>query len=406
MTFYRSFFILASRGLTKNLLKVESYAVLNMPIQEKTPLPPKTTQDKGKNKEKTDNNKPAASGFSQFWAELSEASLDEEKRLEKFLAFLAPIKKPFIPLIDYISPIFKQNKKLLWPLFLLLIMVLLPWISQASISSQTEAELKAYAQPMDPIKTGQLAMNLNEYMPPQLYADPDQVVLNEMTESENYTLAQQLSINAGSDPQEAPERQAPTYTLQGGETITQVAARFDLHVGTILQANNIKAEDLKKIKPGTVLKIPSSDTDTSDAWLVAINKAEADAKAAAAKAAADAAKKKAQQNRVNTRSGNAIATTAGSYRSGNVTVIGTSYLQCVVWARENSGIGIHGYAGDIAATQSEPRVGGIALDRFFGHASVVVGIGADTITVHEANWIRGKITERTVSKAAIRGYVY
>ena len=92
--------------------------------------------------------------------------------------------------------------------------------------------------------------------------------------------------------------------------------------------------------------------------------------------------------------------------SSEVTVIGTSFEQCVVWARENSGIPIHGYAGDIAPTQSNPQVGGVALDRFYGHASVVVSVGSDYIIVHEANWVRGKITERKVSKDAIRGYVY
>jgi len=92
--------------------------------------------------------------------------------------------------------------------------------------------------------------------------------------------------------------------------------------------------------------------------------------------------------------------------SSEVTIIGTSFEQCVPWAREQTGINIRGYAGDIQSTQSDPRVGGIALDRFFGHASVVVGIGDNYIIVHEANWIHGKITERKVSKAAIRGYVY
>jgi hypothetical protein len=35
-----------------------------------------------------------------------------------------------------------------------------------------------------------------------------------------------------------------------------------------------------------------------------------------------------------------------------------------------------------------------------------VSVGSDYIVVHEANWIPGRITERTVSKAAMRGYVY
>jgi hypothetical protein len=143
--------------------------------------------------------------------------------------------------------------------------------------------------------------------------------------------------------------------------------------------------------------------------LVAINKAEQEQKQ---KAADEAAKRKKEQERKiasarTTASGTvAGATTARRQVSSEVTVIGTSYSQCVPWARENSGIAIHGYAGDIAPTQSEPRVGGVALDRFYGHASVVVEVGSDYVVVHEANWMRGKITERRVSRDAIRGYVY
>jgi len=378
-----------------------------MVINDSEPLPLKSRRDRGNNKESDNHNKPASSGFGRFWAELNEETRRHEDRIEKIIKFCSPVLKPLNPAFRKIWRLFVVNQKLIWPLFLLLIMVFLPWISEASISSQSKAELKAYAQPMDPIKSGQLAMNFNQYMPPALYADPDVVVLNEMTKKETYTLAQQLSVNAGDDAG-VPQRQAPTYTLQSGETITQVASKFDLHVGTILEANNINAEDLKKVKPGTVLKIPSSDTDTSDAWLVAINKAEADAKA---KAEAEAAKKKkaAQVARAaSTANDNSIGVTVARRGSGygSVTVIGTSYEQCLPWARAQTGIQIHGYAGDVAATQSEPQIGGIALDRFFGHASVVVGIGDDTITVHEANFIRGKITERVVSRAAIRGYVY
>jgi LysM repeat protein len=377
-----------------------------MSFDKDEPLPLNSLRDKGKNKK--ENTKPANSGFTGFWQELNYQKAVQKEQFEKFSKFISPVSSKIEPVTKPIVNIFILNQKLLWPLFLLLIMVFLPWISRASMSAQTEAELKAYAQPLDPIKTGQLAMNLNQYMPEPLYVDPDVVVISQMTKNETYTLAQQLSVNVGNNV-DAPERQAPTYELQPGETITEVASKFDLHVGTILDANGIKPEDLKKIKPGTILKIPSSDTDTSDQWLVAFNKSEADAKA---KAEAEAKKKKTAARVAlaasTTEEDNSIGTTLTRRGTGygSVTVIGTSYEQCLPWARAQTGIQIHGYAGNVAATQSEPQVGGIALDRFFGHASVVVGIGDDTITVHEANFIRGKITERVVSKAAIRGYVY
>lgn len=372
------------------------------------PLPQDPKRDKGYNKANEQKDKPATGGFSQFWSDLAMETKRSEERIEKILHFFSPVLELTKPTFSKITPIFVQNKRLFWPLFLLLIMVLLPWISEASVSTQTAAELKAFAEPMDPIKTGQLAMNLNQYLPPQLYADPDQVVLDQMTKNDTYTLAQQLNINAGSDAG-APERQAPTYTVQSGETITQIATRFDLHVGTILQANGLSATDLKSIKPGTVLKIPSSDTDTSNNWLVAINQAESDAKAkTAADAAAVAAAAKKKTTALAKAAGQTVnrVVAAGGRSYSFLTVIGTSYEQCLPWAREQTGIQIHGYAGDVQPTQSAPRVGGIALDRFFGHASVVVGIDGDSIIVHEANFVRGKITERRVSQAAIRGYVY
>ena len=350
------------------------------------PSPEFKLRDKGKNKRPNQKTKPATSGFSQFWADLTTETKRSEERIERILKFSQKITTPILKILSPLSKLIKPyifqvyiilfgRKKLFWPLFLLLIMVLLPWISKASLSSQAKAELKAFAQPLDPIKTGQLAMNINQYMPPELYADPDQIVLDEMTKKDSYTLAQQLSVNAGTDAG-GPERQAPTYELQDGETIAQVANKFDLHVGTILDANNLKPEELKRIKPGTVLKIPSSDTDTSDEWLVAINRAETEAKA---KAEAEAKKKRAAQvasAASNDANDNSISATlvnrGGGY--GSVTVIGSSYEQCLPWARAQTGIQIHGYAGNVAATQSEPRVGGIALDRFFGQFDARPGV--------------------------------
>lgn len=297
------------------------------------------------------------------------------------------------------------DSSFLYQTVILLFIVFLPWISEAAIGQQEKAELKAFSQNTDPITQGKIAMSVNQYLPQELYADPDTVVLNRMAQNDTYTLKQQLSINAGNS---GPERQAPTYELKSGETISQVANKFNIHVGTILAANNLQPTDLKNVKPGTVLNIPSSDTDTSDSWLVAINKADADAKAALAAAEAAkkaAAAKKIASARTTTNTATTTARSTSSY-SSTITVIGTSYEQCVPWARANSGVQIHGYAGDIQPTQSTPQVGGVALDRFFGHASVVVGVGDGYIIVHEANYVRGKITERRVSTDAIRGYVY
>jgi len=373
---------------------------------QEPPLSDQEDRGSGYNKKSLFEQKPVANGFNR----------SEYKKISDFLGFVFNFAfvstnifrqgtAKSIASFENAIVIFARksgiNRSFLYQTILLLFIVFLPWISEVAVGQQQQAELKALSQKIDPIKEGQIAMNVNQFLPPELYADPDTVVLNRMTQNDSYTLQQQLAVNVGTDA--GPERQDPTYELKSGETITQVADKFQLHVGTILAANDLQPTDLKKVKPGTILDIPSSDTDTSDTWLVAINKADADEKAAAAAAAA---KKAAEKKAASARVAGATATRSNVSYSSDITVIGISYEQCVPWARANSGIQIHGYAGNIAPTQSDPRVGGVALDRFFGHASVVVGVGDGYVIVHEANYVRGKITERRVSTAAIRGYVY
>ncbi len=351
------------------------------------------------------NIRPALSGFARF-------GKDIPKHLQKTDTFV----KDKIELIKKFYFNFTRNngltRSVAYQLGLLLLFAIVAGVSEAQARAQNYSDEIRYTKAADPIETGQFVRYLSAYTPMEFYIDPDQVALAQMEKTDNYTLAQQLSVNAG-DNIEQPQRQSPTYTLAQGETITQVAQKFELHVGTLLDANNIQPGDLKKVKPGTELVIPSSDTNTTNDWLVAVNKIEEEerkaAAEAAAKKAADAAKKRARSV-ATTRTTNTVfggyTNRGGSSSSLSVEVIGYSNEQCLPWAREQTGADIHGYAGNVATTQSDPQVGAVAFDRFYGHASVVVGIGDDYIVVHEANWIPGKITERKVSKSAIRGYVY
>lgn len=165
-----------------------------------------------------------------------------------------------------------REKKLLFNLLLLTVLVLTPWISEISTNKQMYLDIQKYSSPLDPVKAGELAENFGKYTP-GVIEEKDDVALSIMLKSDSYTMSQQLAINTGKQLEE-PERQAATYTVEEGETIIQIANKFDLHVATILDANEIRPEDSKRIKPGTILAIPSSDTSTSDEWIVAINKAE------------------------------------------------------------------------------------------------------------------------------------
>jgi LysM repeat protein len=214
--------------------------------------------------------------------EESEIDPSLPKRTGVFNAFLSsPIHRLKKILKNNLSP------KIYFNLGLLLVISLMPWVSEVTVNKQVYADIMKFSDPLNPIKAGELTERISPFTP-GLQENPEDVVISMMIASDNYTLAQQLALNADKDLN-APDRQEATYIVKGGETITQIAEKFNLHVQSILDANNIKPEDTNKIREGYVLNIPSSDTSTSNDWLVAIKKAEEDAKA---RAAAEATKKR------------------------------------------------------------------------------------------------------------------
>jgi hypothetical protein len=100
-------------------------------------------------------------------------------------------------------------------------------------------------------------------------------------------------------------------------------------------------------------------------------------------------------------------TTKGSSYTGqgqNVQIVGYSNEQCVIYFKRVTGYNASlGYAGNIKPNSQTPQIGSGALER--GHISLVISIGDDWIRVRESNWIRGAVTERTINKSNIRGYL-
>lgn len=91
----------------------------------------------------------------------------------------------------------------------------------------------------------------------------------------------------------------------------------------------------------------------------------------------------------------------------SVRIIADSSEQCVVYARRVTGNAkIHGYAGTLKPEGQTPVVGAVALERDYGHVSVVVSIEGDWITLHDANWVKGHVTERKVLRSTQKGYIY
>lgn len=191
------------------------------------------------------------------------------------------------------------NKKIAVNVGILTIIALTPIISEASVNQNIYTELKKYSEPVDPLKVGELAGKFNPYTP-VIDEQPEQIAVSLMQDQNSYTTAQQLSVNANKTF-DGVVRSDATYTVLGGETITQIADKFGLHVASILDANGISGVDSKNIKAGTVLTIPSSDTSDSTQWMADIKaaddaaKAKAAAEAKAKLAAAAAAKAKASK---------------------------------------------------------------------------------------------------------------
>lgn len=67
------------------------------------------------------------------------------------------------------------------------------------------------------------------------------------------------------------EQTPSTYIVARGDTISSIAQQFNVTIATVLDANNIKPEDIAKISVGTQLIIPAQSTSDSLEWLNQIN---------------------------------------------------------------------------------------------------------------------------------------
>jgi len=88
----------------------------------------------------------------------------------------------------------------------------------------------------------------------------------------------------------------------------------------------------------------------------------------------------------------------------DIAIVGESYEQCVIYFKRVKGITTSlGYAGNIQPNSQTPEVGEGALEK--GHISLVIAVGDGWVRVRESNYIRGKVTERTIDTKYIRGYL-
>lgn len=215
------------------------------------------------------------------------------------------LNKSVLALFNYL----KSEKRLVANSIVLIIITLSPWISEISVNQKVYADILKYSEPLDPTKAGELCESIGKFTP-VIDENKDDVALALMMENGSYSLSQQLSVNTDKNIQE-PSRQDATYTVANGETLMQIAEKFDLHVATIIDANNIPAEKAKVIQPGTILKIPSSDTNTSLDWLDKIHQVEEEEKLAYEKKIAEENRKK----QLTLSSSRALAASSSRYES-------------------------------------------------------------------------------------------
>ncbi|MEX2012717.1 MAG: CHAP domain-containing protein [Patescibacteria group bacterium] len=207
------------------------------------------------------------------------------------------------------------------------------------------------------------------------------------------------------------------YTVEKGDSVVGIANRYDLSVGSVLDANNIKPIDAEKIQPGEELIIPAEDTNTSLAWLDSINQAKAEQARLAEEARQSQLSQNSQSFSVSSYGGySIIGTFWGGYNGGYPG-------QCTWWANYkrpdlpngmgNGGQYVYNARRFGLATGSTPRAGALVStwESYVGHVAYVESVNwsAGTITVNEMNYVApGVASRRTISmnSSAIIGYVY
>ncbi|MCL5794842.1 MAG: CHAP domain-containing protein [Patescibacteria group bacterium] len=210
------------------------------------------------------------------------------------------------------------------------------------------------------------------------------------------------------------------YVVQKGDTMTTIAQKFNLHVATILDRNNIDVNSVESLKTGQTLIIPSKDTSDSQDWLAQLNaKKEQERKLAEQKRQQQLAAARAVATRNSASSRTATSTKGAKLAeySGNNSY---PYGWCTWYAASRRSVpGNWGNAGSWLrsaqnsgyATGSEPQSGAIIVtnESWVGHVGYVESVNGDQVTISEMNYRGwGVVSSRTINagSGAIKGYIY
>ena len=110
----------------------------------------------------------------------------------------------------------------------------------------------------------------------------------------------------------------------------------------------------------------------------------------------------AERDRERVRRANQSESYTGQGR--DIEIVGDSWEQCVIYFKRQKGISASlGYAGYITPNSQTPEGGVGVLES--NHISLSIALLPEGVRVRESNWIRGKITERTIPYNQVRGYL-
>ena len=213
---------------------------------------------------------------------------------------------------------------------------------------------------------------------------------------------------------EQQQYMAITYTVEKGDSLTSIAQRYNLHVGSILDANGIAATSSEKIVPGQNLLIPASDSNTNLAWLDDLNRAkelERQKQLAEEQKLAQQKKLAASKNNVSSK-----ASIVGKQKFSSPYPYGycTSYAAYRSGLPGNLGNAISWYSNARARGYSvgkTPRAGAVMVttESYWGHVAYVESVSGGSFNVSEMNYAGfGVVSTRTIGSGSgfIIGFIY
>lgn len=303
-------------------------------------------------------------------------------------------------------------------LFIILFFVLL--ITLSNIVVKKEIIVKSENIYLDPIETAFIVESIVKYTPninENLIALEENLFFAQIDEMQ-YINKKNIKNNYFVTEKTQLERE---YVIQNGDTITGIANRFDMHVATIYERNELNADNIESLKPGDKLIIPAYDQSNSKEWLVQLNDKKEQERQRLLALQREEAQRQSQlaynsrntYTRSSSTSGRSIEDNYSGYN-------GYPYGWCTYYVASRKNIPSNwGNAGDWLysaqrsgySTGGSPAVGAVIVtgESWWGHVGIIESVNDNLITISEMNYNGWGVTSsRTISayNPVIKGYIY